>query len=64
MDWFEIERKFLVSKLLDDLESYHHDEIEQWYFVLEDNVEERVRHRWKKFYHTKKVWNNIDYILH
>jgi CYTH domain-containing protein len=57
MDWFEIERKFLVSELPDNLDSYQHDEIEQWYFVLEDNVEERIRHRWNRFYHTKKVWH-------
>ncbi len=56
MDWLEIERKFLVSKLPDNLDNYHHDEIQQWYFILEENVEERVRHRWDKFYHTKKVW--------
>jgi CYTH domain-containing protein len=57
MDWFEIERKFLVSELPDNLENYQHDEIQQWYFVLEDNVEERIRHRWNRFYHTKKVWH-------
>lgn len=56
MDWLEIERKFLISKLPKNLDNYHHDEIEQWYFLLEENVEERVRHRWNKFYHTKKVW--------
>lgn len=56
MDWLEIEKKFLVSKLPDNLENYHHDEIQQWYFVLEENIEERVRHRWNNFYHTKKIW--------
>ncbi len=53
----EIERKFLVSELPKNLEIYHHDEIEQWYFVLEENIEERIRHRWNKYYHTKKVWH-------
>lgn len=57
MNWFEIERKFLISKLPDDLDNYQHDEIEQWYFILEENIEERIRHRWNKFYHTKKVWH-------
>lgn len=57
MDWFEIERKFIVSELPKNLESYKHDDIEQWYFVLEENTEERIRHRWNKFYHTKKVWH-------
>ena len=57
MDWLEIERKFLVPKLPDNLENYKHDEIEQWYFILEKDTEERIRHRWNRFYHTKKVWH-------
>jgi len=57
MNSFEIERKFIVSHLPADFDSYNHEEIEQWYFVLEENIEERICHRWNKYYHTKKVWH-------
>lgn len=57
MSWLEIEKKFLIPELSLDLGNYKYDEIEQWYFVLEKDVEERVRHRWNKYYHTKKVWH-------
>ncbi len=57
MRWFEIERKFLVWCLPDNLRNYKHEEIRQWYFVLKENIEERIRHRWDKYYYTKKIWH-------
>lgn len=56
MNWLEIERKFLIQALPDNLKNYKHFEIQQWYFVLAKNIEERVRHKWNSYYYTKKIW--------
>ena len=42
-DGIEIERKFLVEQLPDDLDAYPHREIEQGYLAITDDVEVRVR---------------------
>lgn len=56
-NWLEIEKKFLIEEknLPKNLESYHFDEIEQWYLSITDDREERIRHRWDKYYHTIKI---------
>ncbi len=41
----EIERKFLVSELPDDLESHPSEPIEQGYIVVEGSAEVRIRRR-------------------
>ncbi len=58
MNWLEIEKKFLVdlNKIPFELNDYQSDEIEQWYLFIDDQKEERIRHRWNRFYYTTKTW--------
>jgi adenylate cyclase len=42
-DGVEIERKFLVERLPQDLDAHPHGEIEQGYLAITDDVEVRVR---------------------
>jgi adenylate cyclase len=51
----EIERKFLIRKLPDDLTSYPHEEISQGYLVsLDDGLQVRLRKSGEKFSLTYK----------
>lgn len=57
----EIERKFLVDKLPENLDKYSHKKIIQWYVAItEDGTEVRLRKKWQKFFQTiKSSWNKI-----
>lgn len=51
----EVERKFLVKHLPDNLETFKNKEIRQGYVsVTEDGTETRVRQKGDRFYHTVK----------
>jgi CYTH domain-containing protein len=51
----EIEKKFVVKKLPENLESFPKKEIKQGYVsISEDGTEVRVRQKNNKFYHTTK----------
>jgi CYTH domain-containing protein len=51
----EIEKKFIVKKLPENLESFPKKEIRQGYVsISEDGTEVRVRQKNNKFYHTTK----------
>ena len=51
----EIEKKFLVTELPQNLESYPHSEITQGYIrITGDGTEERVRRKGARFLHTIK----------
>ena len=56
--WIEIEKKFLVKreKLPKNLRFYKHEEIEQWYLLITQDKEERIRCKWNKYFHTIKTW--------
>ena len=55
----EIERKFLVKSVPENLEQYPHELITQGYLALDlDNTEVRVRHKGKKFFFTVKKGNS------
>ena len=56
----EIERKFLVTELPQELESYPKNEIIQGYIsILEDGTEERVRKKGARFFHTVKTGSGL-----
>ena len=57
-NWLEIERKFLIDgkNLPNNLDNFQHEKIEQWYLSITNDREERIRHRWDKYYHTIKTW--------
>lgn len=51
----EIERRFLITRLPDDLDKYLHDDLEQDYLSIgEDGSEDRVRRKGSKFIRTQK----------
>lgn len=56
--WIEIEKKFLVKReiLPKNLRFYKHEEIEQWYLLITQNKEERIRRKWNKYFYTIKTW--------
>lgn len=56
--WLEIERKFKISedKLPSNYKEYPCDKIEQWYLIIKEEREERIRHRWNRYYYTTKTW--------
>ncbi len=57
---YEIERKFLVTELPKDLESYPHNEILQGYITIsDDGTEERVRKKGMHFFHTIKSGDGL-----
>jgi adenylate cyclase len=56
----EIERKFKVKSLPENLESYPNKEIKQGYIsITEDGTETRVRQKGSKFYHTVKSTGSL-----
>jgi len=57
----EIERKFLVKELPDNLDSFPSDEIRQGYLPdPAENVEERVRQKGDKYFHTIKSGSGLE----
>ncbi len=58
--WKEIERKFIIPKLPENIEQYEKKEITQWYLVIEEenNYEQRLRRsdgkEWVFYYMTEK----------
>jgi CYTH domain-containing protein len=59
----KIERKFLISKLPEDIESYPHKEISQGYFSTGAGGSEsvvRLRKKGKKYYLTVKSQSECD----
>lgn len=55
----EIERKYLVYKLPDNLENYKSYEIQQGYIVAFEEIEVRVRKKGNKFFQTIKSSGNL-----
>lgn len=56
----EIERKFLVRELPQNLESYPQHEIKQGYIqIADDGTEERVRKKGSRFFHTVKSGSGL-----
>jgi len=51
----EIERKYLVNILPEDIQAYPHNNIEQGYIMISDSKEVRVRHRANRYYLTLKT---------
>jgi len=56
----EIERKFLVEKLPDNLEKFPHKEIKQFYTQISEDHEVRYRKKGDKFYYTEKIGTGIN----
>lgn len=50
----EIERKFLISKLPNDIVQYPHHEIMQGYYFNEGEKLVRLRKKWNQYYQTMK----------
>ena len=56
----EIERKFIVSRLPDDLDSWPHQDIDQGYLALEPGgAEVRVRRRGDRYFETVKSTGDV-----
>jgi CYTH domain-containing protein len=59
----EIERKFLVRSLPENLEPYPHTDIEQGYLAIsEDGAEVRIRRKGKEYFQTVKSGGRQDKI--
>lgn len=57
---FEIERKFLIKKIPNDIEQFPHKEILQWYFNDPTTGKSiRIRHIWEEYKVTKKKWHGL-----
>lgn len=52
----EIERKFLIKNLPENLEAFPKFEIVQWYIKDEEWNKCRIRKKWEKYYKTYKKW--------
>jgi uridine kinase len=56
----EIERKFTVKQVPENLEQYSHDDIKQGYYLDEEvNIEFRLRQKTEKFYKTYKIGSGL-----
>lgn len=57
---FEIERKFLINNLPDDIQQFPHKDIIQWYFNDPSTGKSiRVRHIWDEYKITRKKWYGL-----
>lgn len=55
----EIERKFLIPKLPDDIAQYPHAEIMQWYYFNEGEKLVRLRKKWDQYFQTIKIGQDL-----
>lgn len=55
----EIERKFLITKIPDNLSSFPHNEIMQWYYFNEGEKVVRLRKKWNHYFQTIKSWPGL-----
>jgi adenylate cyclase len=56
----EIERKYLVDVLPDNIQQYPHEKIVQGYILIDsDGMEVRIRHRANKYYLTFKTGDSL-----
>lgn len=55
----EIERKFLIKKIPENLENYKSEKISQGYLVVSEDIEVRIRKKGKNFYLTVKSGGDL-----
>lgn len=55
----EIERKFLIPKLPDNVAQYSHAEIVQWYYFNEGEKLVRLRKKWDQYFQTVKMGQGL-----
>jgi len=57
---FEIERKFLIKNIPNDIDQFPHKEIIQWYFNDPTTGKSiRIRHIWEEYKVTRKKWHGL-----
>ena len=56
----EIERKFLITKIPDNISTFPHNEIMQWYYFNEWEQVVRLRKKWNQYYQTIKIGHGLS----